>query len=122
MPSFREWQRPALTFARVILGMRIGDRSASNWCRSAGRAMTGALSTKARHLRSGNVLASATSPEERVLPNREEDMKRDFRSLAIAVVALVLMAGAADAQKRGGILKTYDPDSPGGMSPQEEAT
>jgi peptide/nickel transport system substrate-binding protein len=54
--------------------------------------------------------------------NREEDMKRDFRSLAIAVVALVLMAGPADAQKRGGILRTYDPDSPGGMSPQEEAT
>src|SRR5436190_23746150 len=49
-------------------------------------------------------------------------MKRDFRSLGIAVVALVLMGGAADAQKRGGILKTYDPDSPGGMSPQEEAT
>ena len=49
-------------------------------------------------------------------------MKRDFRSLAAAVVALVLMAGAADAQKRGGILRTYDPDSPGGMSIQEEAT
>src|SRR5947207_13433863 len=56
------------------------------------------------------------------MPNRVGDMKRDFRSLAIAVVALVLMGGAADAQKRGGILKTYDPDSPGGMSPQEEAT
>ncbi len=49
-------------------------------------------------------------------------MKRDCRFLAIAVVLLVLTAGAADAQKRGGILKTYDPDSPGGMSPQEEST
>ncbi len=49
-------------------------------------------------------------------------MKRDCRFLAIAVLVLVLTAGAADAQKRGGILKTYDPDSPGGMSPQEEAT
>ena len=41
--------------------------------------------------------------------------------VTIALVA-ISAAGAASAQKRGGVLKTYDPDSPGGMSIQEEAT
>src|SRR5215472_7890543 len=41
--------------------------------------------------------------------------------VTIALVA-ISAAGTAWAQKRGGILKTYDPDSPGGLSIQEEAT
>ena len=35
---------------------------------------------------------------------------------------VAISAGPALAQKQGGILKTYDPDSPGGMSILEEAT
>jgi peptide/nickel transport system substrate-binding protein len=45
--------------------------------------------------------------------------------LAVTASALLIAlsaAGAASAQKKGGVLKTYDPDSPGGMSIQEEAT
>ena len=46
--------------------------------------------------------------------------------VAIATVALVIAitsgGSTALAQKPGGILRTYDPDSPGGMSIQEEAT
>jgi len=45
--------------------------------------------------------------------------------VAIATVALVIAitsgGSTALAQKPGGILRTYDPDSPGGMSIQEEA-
>jgi len=33
---------------------------------------------------------------------------------AAAALALVLTGGTAPAQKAGGILRTYDPDSPGG--------
>jgi peptide/nickel transport system substrate-binding protein len=51
-------------------------------------------------------------------------MKLQFR--AFAAVGALLMAipggGMAFAQKQGGILRTYDPDSPGGLSIQEEAT
>jgi peptide/nickel transport system substrate-binding protein len=48
-------------------------------------------------------------------------------NLRAAVVASILLAAIADggtafAQKQGGILRTYDPDSPGGLSIQEEAT
>ncbi len=51
-------------------------------------------------------------------------MKRFFICYAGAwLLILGLMAcNTALAQKQGGILKTYDPDSPGGMSPQEEST
>ena len=41
---------------------------------------------------------------------------------AAAALALVLTGGTAPAQKPGGILRMYDPDSPGGLSIQEEAT
>ena len=41
---------------------------------------------------------------------------------AAAALALVLTNVTASAQKQGGILRTYDPDSPGGLSIQEEAT
>ena len=40
---------------------------------------------------------------------------------AAAALALVLTGVTASAQKQGGILRTYDPDSPGGLSIQEEA-
>src|SRR5215467_9792609 len=42
-------------------------------------------------------------------------------TIAVFLAALSLTA-TASAQKSGGILKTYDPDSPGGMSIMEEAT
>src|SRR5215467_4530811 len=41
---------------------------------------------------------------------------------AATALALVLTGVTASAQKQGGILRTYDPDSPGGLSIQEEAT
>jgi peptide/nickel transport system substrate-binding protein len=41
---------------------------------------------------------------------------------ATALLAAIAAGGTALAQKHGGILRTYDPDSPGGMSIQEEAT
>jgi peptide/nickel transport system substrate-binding protein len=49
------------------------------------------------------------------------------RNLCTAIAASALLiaisaAGPASAQKQGGILKTYDSDSPGGMSIMEEAT
>src|SRR6266566_4670048 len=52
------------------------------------------------------------------------DMKLNLRAAATgsALVIAISIGGAAFAQKQGGVLKTYDPDSPGGMSPQEEAT
>jgi peptide/nickel transport system substrate-binding protein len=51
-------------------------------------------------------------------------MKRGLRLFALAATlfAALSAAGTAAAQKRGGILKTYDIDSPGGMSILEEAT
>src|SRR6266478_6571666 len=51
-------------------------------------------------------------------------MKRDLRVLFAAGASLVAMAGAdaAFAQKQGGILKMYSPDSPASMSIHEEAT
>jgi peptide/nickel transport system substrate-binding protein len=50
-------------------------------------------------------------------------MKRDLGSLAMAASLLVaLLAGPALAQKPGGILKMYNPDSPASMSIHEEAT
>src|SRR6266446_1125506 len=47
-----------------------------------------------------------------------------LRAVPAASALLVAMSasGTAVAQKAGGILRTYDPDSPGGMSIQEEAT
>src|SRR5580704_11453752 len=51
-------------------------------------------------------------------------MQRSWRGLAaIGAVLLLLCAGTAvQAQKRGGILKMYTPDSPASMSIHEEAT
>jgi peptide/nickel transport system substrate-binding protein len=49
-------------------------------------------------------------------------MKRCLRALATAAPLLVAMAGPALAQKTGGILRMYDPDSPASMSIHEEAT
>ena len=40
----------------------------------------------------------------------------------VSILVFAISAGPALAQKQGGILKTYDPDSPGGMSILEEAT
>jgi len=51
-------------------------------------------------------------------------MKRDLRALAAAGALLTVLA-AADAgfaQKQGGILRMYSPDSPASMSIHEEAT
>jgi peptide/nickel transport system substrate-binding protein len=41
---------------------------------------------------------------------------------AVAVLMAMSCGGTAFGQKHGGILRTYDPDSPGGLSIQEEAT
>src|SRR6201998_1173444 len=51
-------------------------------------------------------------------------MKQKLLIAVAASVSLTTMAGdgVAFAQKAGGILRTYDPDSPGGLSIQEEAT
>ena len=52
------------------------------------------------------------------------EMKRDLRGLAAAGALLMALAatGAAFAQKQGGILRMYSPDSPASMSIHEEAT
>src|SRR5947207_9546990 len=51
-------------------------------------------------------------------------MERDLRGFAAAGSLSLAMfaAGAAFAQKPGGILKMYSPDSPASMSIHEEAT
>ena len=51
-------------------------------------------------------------------------MKRRLRGFAAAGALFLAMfaAEAAFAQKQGGILKMYDPDSPASMSIHEEAT
>ena len=51
-------------------------------------------------------------------------MKRDLRALAAAGALLTALAAAdaASAQKQGGILRMYSPDSPASMSIHEEAT
>ena len=51
-------------------------------------------------------------------------MKRNLRACAMAAPLLVAVttAGPALAQKQGGILRMYDPDSPASMSIHEEAT
>src|SRR5437899_4263355 len=51
-------------------------------------------------------------------------MKRDLRALAAAGTLLTVLAAAdaAFAQKQGGILRMYSPDSPASMSIHEEAT
>src|SRR5689334_2248985 len=51
-------------------------------------------------------------------------MKQNIRVVWImaAFLAAPSLTAAASAQKSGGVLKTYDPDSPGGMSIMEEAT
>jgi hypothetical protein len=51
-------------------------------------------------------------------------MKRNLRGFAAAGSLFLAMfaAEAASAQKQGGILKMYSPDSPASMSIHEEAT
>jgi hypothetical protein len=51
-------------------------------------------------------------------------MKRNLRGFAAAGSLFLAMfaADAASAQKQGGILKMYSPDSPASMSIHEEAT
>src|SRR6266403_2886862 len=51
-------------------------------------------------------------------------MKRELRALAAAGALLTVLAAsaAAFAQKQGGILRMYSPDSPASMSIREEAT
>src|SRR3989441_12954142 len=51
-------------------------------------------------------------------------MRRRFRAMAAAgaVVLATAMGGSAWAQKQGGILRMYSPDSPASMSIHEEAT
>jgi peptide/nickel transport system substrate-binding protein len=51
-------------------------------------------------------------------------MKQDLGALAVAAPLLVALFAAEPvwAQKQGGILKMYDPDSPASMSIHEEAT
>src|SRR6266404_5967301 len=51
-------------------------------------------------------------------------MKRDLRALVAAGALLTVLASAdvAFAQKQGGILRMYSPDSPASMSIHEEAT
>jgi peptide/nickel transport system substrate-binding protein len=51
------------------------------------------------------------------------EMTRYLGAFAVATSLLVAVAaGPASAQKAGGILKMYDPDSPASMSVHEEAT
>jgi hypothetical protein len=52
------------------------------------------------------------------------DMKRPLSVLAAAGLLLLALsaAGAALAQKPGGVLRMYDPDSPASMSIHEEGT
>ena len=50
-------------------------------------------------------------------------MIRAVRGVAAAtVLALVLTGGSAAAQKAGGVLRVYDPDSPPGLNIYEQAT
>ena len=51
-------------------------------------------------------------------------MRRYLTALAMATPLLVIsfLAGSALAQKTGGILRMYDPDSPASMSIHEEGT
>src|SRR5262245_61449029 len=51
-------------------------------------------------------------------------MHQGLRTLApiLALVPILFVCHTAAAQKPGGVLKTYNPDSPGGMSIMEEAT
>src|SRR6266568_7325762 len=54
----------------------------------------------------------------------EKEMTRRFRALAMTggLVAAMLAADAAFAQKPGGVLKVHHQDSPASMSIHEEAT
>ena len=50
-------------------------------------------------------------------------MTRALRGVAVAIaVALLLTGGSAAAQKAGGTLRVYDPDSPPGLNIYEQAT
>jgi hypothetical protein len=50
-------------------------------------------------------------------------MIRAVRGVAAAIgLALVLTGGSAAAQKVGGILRVYNPDSPPGLNIYEQAT
>ena len=49
-------------------------------------------------------------------------LKMRAAAAATALVIAISAGGTASAEKRGGILKTYDPDSPASMSILEEGT
>jgi hypothetical protein len=49
-------------------------------------------------------------------------LKMRAAAAATALVIAISAGGTASAKKRGGILKTYDPDSPASMSILEEGT
>jgi peptide/nickel transport system substrate-binding protein len=50
-------------------------------------------------------------------------MTVNLRGVAAGVLLMAMSSATpALAQKQGGVLRTYDPDSPGGLSIQEEAT
>jgi hypothetical protein len=50
-------------------------------------------------------------------------MTVNLRGVAAGVLLMAMSSATpALAQKHGGVLRTYDPDSPGGLSIQEEAT
>jgi peptide/nickel transport system substrate-binding protein len=50
-------------------------------------------------------------------------MKVNLRGLSAGVLLMAMLSATpALAQKQGGIMRTYDPDSPGGLSIQEEST
>ena len=49
-------------------------------------------------------------------------MRAIRRAAAVAALALLLTGGTASAQKAGGILRVYSPDSPPGLSIYEQAT
>jgi hypothetical protein len=49
-------------------------------------------------------------------------MKRNLRGFAVAALLIALPVTNIAAQKRGGILRMYTPDSPASMSILEEPT
>jgi len=63
------------------------------------------------------------SPAARDADTRQEaGMTPVFRILAASVLLIAVSGGAALVQKRGGVLKMYNPDSPASMSVLEEVT
>src|SRR5271166_3315143 len=71
-----------------------------------------------------DVIGSPAEPELRAARGRKQRMKHHSCGFAVAaaLLAMLFVSHTATAQKPGGMLRTYDPDSPGGMSIMEEAT